>query len=284
MKANKIFAAFAAAALVLLTACGGNGGPGNLVVNVAPEAADIEMQDGKYAIVFQPVAGSVCNDIIFMGNYNGWNDKDVAANLVFTELKDFEGWYIVYVPAPAAGEDGEVPALQGKPVQLKNDGSFSWDFQTGDSASWTVLNGGVEIKPGYSGESDLTYTDMTAPVILKSASWKNVPCDLVEEKVTVTVKVPACGCPENVDIIGGFDGWAGTQMTKVSDGVYSAEIVAAAGVEYKFREAGTWDNEILVLNEETDEWKGMDNIVLGESKTVEHDFSGAGYKWTACEE
>ena len=112
----------------------------------------------------------VCSDIVFAGSYNGWA-TDPATMAKFAPLEGFEGWYYVAVT------DGS-ETIEGKPVQLKKDGSFSWDYQTGDPASWTIVSGTVNITPGYDGEADLKGYSTAEPVILISAYFKNhnSPC------------------------------------------------------------------------------------------------------------
>lgn len=298
MKMNKFFAvAMAAVALVSFASCDKNDKPGkddDIVIGgggekeEAPDVTNLPApKEGEYVLAFK-FEGEVCNDIVLAGSYmmneagDGW-ETDPSKLLVLNPLEGFKGWYFVVVPFE--GED----ALQAKPVQLQNDGKFAWDYQTGDENSWVVEEGDVAINAGFAGEADLTYNSNVC--ILVSKSWKNgnSPCHVAAAgKVVITVKVPACGCPENVEIIGNFDGWAGTAMTKVEAGVFQAEIEGAAGAtEYKFREAGTWDNEILVLGEDElgeATWGGMGNIKLAEGSEISHDFSGAEYKWSACEE
>ena len=103
----------------------------------------------------------VCNDVVFAGSYNGWDTGNPAAMAKFAPLDGFEGWYYVAVTDESA-------SIEGKPVQLKGDGSFSWDYQTGDVASWVKVAGTVNIEAGYEGESNLKGYTTTEPVILIS--------------------------------------------------------------------------------------------------------------------
>ena len=112
----------------------------------------------------------VCSDIVFAGSYNGWA-TDPATMAKFAPLEGFEGWYYV-----AVTDDSE--SIEGKPVQLKKDGSFSWDYQGGDAAAWNLISGKVDIVDGYSGECDLKNYSTATPVILTCAYFKNhnSPC------------------------------------------------------------------------------------------------------------
>ena len=101
------------------------------------------------------------------------------------------------------------------------------------------------------------------------------------------LEAPA-GAPAAVEIIGTFDGWSGTALTLV-DGAWGTVLPAIkAADQFKFREAGNWDNQIQYNGE------NMDNIVFGEVwvdgalmgeayadyKIVAADFSGEGFAWT----
>ena len=80
----------------------------------------------------------VCNDIVFIGSYNGWDSSDPASMAHFAPLEGFDGWYYVAVTDNSA-------TIEGKPVQLMSDGSFSWDYQGGDADAWTIHAGYVDI-------------------------------------------------------------------------------------------------------------------------------------------
>lgn len=298
---KKFFMAALAVATLAFVACEPKPGPDvptpdqddtTVVVPVAdPTATDLAdfEEDGKFVVCVN-FAGLVCSDIVFAGSYNGWTTDDPASMVKFEALEGFDGWYVAVVPV-TVNEEG-VEANEGKPVQLAADGSFSWDFQTGDADSWELISGSVEISAGYSGESDLKNYDSSEPVILKSAYWKNnqSPCvEVVEVEYTITLKAPECGGFEPA-IIGDFNSWAeGVAMELQADGSYKAVITSAAGKGYKFKATTDtdWSNQIqkLTKNEETgeDEWKDLDNCILGEEATISHDFSTSEYKYSLCE-
>ena len=113
------------------------------------------------------------------------------------------------------------------------------------------------------------------------------PIDTTSYPVIVVLEAPA-GAPAAVEIIGTFDGWSGTALTLV-DGAWGTVLPAIkAADQFKFREAGNWDNQIQYNGE------NMDNIVFGEVwvdgalmgeayadyKIVAADFSGEGFAWT----
>lgn len=293
---KKFFFAALAVAAVALVGCEPKPAPtptpdgGDTTVVVAvPTAADLAdyEEEGNFVACVH-FAGAVCNDIVFAGSYNGWA-TDPTSMVKFEALEGFEGWYVAVVPVTVV--DG-VEANDGKPAQLADDGSFSWDYQTGDVDSWELISGSVDIVAGYSGESDCKNWTSEEPNILKSLYWKNnqSPCvEVVEQEYTITLKAPDCGGFEPA-IIGDFNGWAeGVAMELQADGSYKAVITSSVGKGYKFKATTDtdWSNQIqhLVKNEETgeDEWKDLDNCILGEEVAVSHDFSTSEYKYSLCE-
>ena len=138
---------------------------------VAPKAADLaNYYDAGQLCVAVYFEEEVCNDVVFIGSYNGWSE-DPTTMTKFEPVDNFEGWWVVAVT-------DESETIQGKPVQLKKDGSFSWDYQTGDADSWTLVSGTVTISAGYSGEANLEGYSTAEPVVLVSAYFKNhnSPC------------------------------------------------------------------------------------------------------------
>ena len=154
---------------------------------------------------------AVCNDIVFVGNHalkdpedssKGWSE-DPAVVPHMAALDGFEGWYAVEVPA---AED-----RQGKPVQLKSDGTFSWDFQSGDVDAWIPMEGSelAEVTAGYSGESNVAYP-VAGAYIYEIAYFKqhNSPCVFVPtHKYTVKLYHPACG-EYKPAVSGTFNSWS----------------------------------------------------------------------------
>lgn len=119
------------------------------------------------------------------------------------------------------------------------------------------------------------------------------PIDTTAYYTIVAVNVPAGAPAAGVEIIGSFDGWSGTAMELLNTGWWFAEIEAQAGQEFKFREAGTWDNEIVYVDQIKDgKPVGLKNIKFGEvwnddswkgvpCKSIELDYSDAAvYCWT----
>ena len=224
----------------------------------------------------------VCNDIVLAGSYNGWA-TDPATMAKFSPLEGFEGWY--YVAVTDASE-----SIEGKPVQLKKDGSFSWDYQTGDPASWTIVSGTVNITPGYDGEADLKGYSTAEPVILISAYFKNhnSPCIAeVYHDYTIRLTAPFCagadGTYYDAAIIGSFNGWSEGVAGEIDEETfdYIFKINDKEGGEYKFKALGDtdWSNQIQLQNE-NGEWYDNPNIKLTAETEVYIDYSAG--KFTLC--
>ena len=239
----------------------------------------------------------VCNTVVFAGSYNGWA-TDPTTMAKFSPLEGFEGWY--YVAVTDASEE-----IQGKPVQLKGDGSFDWMYQTGDADSWTIVSGTVTVTPGYSGEADLKGYSTAEPVILISAYFKehNTPCGYVAEykDYTIRLNAPFCagadGTYYDPAIIGDFNGWSEGVAANYVDEItfeYVFELKQAEKTRaFKFKALGDtdWTNQIQlqevdengnpVLDENgAEKWYDNPNITLGDETTISIDYSAG--KYTLC--
>lgn len=154
--------------------------------------------------------------------------------------------------------------------------------------------------PGEEGDNQLTHENAEIVWDLRAEDLRWARCAPPEESVLVAmnVKLPAENCPEAVEVIGGFDDWEGTALAfNASTGYFTAEFAAKPSQFFKFRSAGSWDQEIEVYNAENDEWATIgDNALVfsklwedgtcsGEPcKTITLDFSGENYKWTVKEQ
>ena len=237
----------------------------------------------------------VCNDIVFIGSYNGWDSSDPSSMAKFSELEGFEGWY--YVAVTDASE-----SIEGKPVQLKKDGSFSWDYQGGDVDSWELVSGNVNITPGYDGESDLKGYSTAEPVILISKYFKkhNSPCVAeVYHDYTIRLTAPFCagadGTYYDAAIIGSFNGWSEGVAGEIDEATfdYIFKINDKEGGEFKFKALGDtdWSNQIqlpeldeagnIVLDENgAEKWYDNPNITLTAETNITIDYSAG--RFTLC--
>lgn len=225
----------------------------------------------------------VCNDIVFIGSYNGWDSSDPSSLAKFSELEGFEGWYYVAVT-------DESESIEGKPVQLKKDGSFSWDYQGGDADAWQLIAGTVNIVPGYSGECDLKGYTTDEPVIMTCAYFKNHNSPCIEEvyhDYTIRLTAPFCagadGTYYDAAIIGSFNGWSEGVAGEIDEETfdYIFKFNDKEGGEYKFKALGDtdWSNQIQLQNE-NGEWYDNPNIKLTAETEVHIDYSAG--KFTLC--
>jgi len=234
-------------------------------------------------------ADEVCNDIVFVGTYQLADDgvnwsTDLAKLAKFSELEGFEGWYYVAVTDESA-------AIEGKPVQLKSDGSFSWDYQGGDAAAWNLISGKVDIVDGFSGECDLKNYSTATPVILTCAYFKNHKSPCVAEvyhDYTIRLTAPFCQGPDGTwfepAIIGSFNGWTdGVACNDIDMETfeYIFRINDKEGGEFKFRATTDtdWSNQIQLLDKDGN-WQDNPNVILGTETTISLDYAEGRY--TKC--
>ena len=226
-----------------------------------------------------------CNDVVITGNYNGWSTSDIASLVHMTPLNGFDGWYAAEIPYNTNGGTWD---NQAKPVHLSNDGSLNWDYQAGDINAWTH-RGGQETEFEIGFNECTPYLSNPGAYIYEIAYWKNsYPCDEVIETYTVYFEAPQ-GAPESVEIIGTFDSWTGTAMSyDAQNNIWVATIEATASYEFRFREAGNWDNQIQYRNSATGEWNDINNLTIRDylypelENVVYVNFSDASqYRWTA---
>ncbi|MBQ0076625.1 MAG: hypothetical protein KBS69_05790 [Bacteroidales bacterium] len=236
----------------------------------------------------------VCNDIVWVGTYvmnakgDGWETNPELLSS-FEPLEGFEGWYALEL------NDASDPC-QGKPVQLKKDGSFAWDFQSGDVEAWiNMAQPGTQtatIEPGYDGEANCTWPT-TGAYIYEVAYFKlhNSPCgeDKPKHDYTITAYLPEfcaeiAAYADSVRVMGNFDGWTdGIWMEKKIDEDFNdcwyAEIKdVEEGTEFKLR-FGTdekWAVQVQLNG------KDLGNERTGETTDIVLQFDGEGYGFAAC--
>lgn len=105
-------------------------------------------------------------------------------------------------------------------------------------------------------------------------------------EITINLLAPA-GAPEvGVEVLGDWNSWAGDEMT-LSAGKWTVTVAnAKSGNGFKFRQKGSWDNQIMVLNA-SNEWEACGNLKLADymesadANVAEVDLSDAEqYRWT----
>lgn len=227
--------------------------------------------------------GEVCNDIYLVGSYpaNNWS-TEVSTMVQMTPLTAYPGWYAAQIPATDANGN----PVQAKPVQLMNDGTFSWLYQTGDTESWEHKDGSyADISAGYDEEADIIWPGAGYYVYVSKYFKKHKsPCNVVYHDYRVMAFMPE-SCMDDIQphITGDFNNWQlpGVAMTVAQRDeqghpvLYKAEVTAIQGSEYQIC-GGDWDNGKLLLNNTY-----VGNQIFPEdtaiSPLVIHDYSQAVY-------
>ena len=241
--------------------------------------------EGANVVVAFYTTAPICNPIVFTGSYCGWS-TDPTALVKFESVEGFENWYVTSFTDAS-------DTIQGKPVQLKSDGSFSWDYQLGDDAK--VVRGTLTIEKGYAGEVNLKGYGTDAPVVIAFGKWKNDnnPCVAAERhNYTVILDAPYCadeaGTYFDPAIIGTFNNWSeGVAMDLIVEGEnagkYKYEFEDEVGHEFKFKAATDtdWSNQIQLLDSAGNYYDNP-NIKLGADTVIILDYSAG--KYTKCVE
>lgn len=247
------------------------------------------ISDGCNGLVIPYIAGTMTS-----WTDNGWTQMQL--DMVKTQEYGVPTYYYSFNGAegsPYQIVSGLMDPQTGLPDSLNAPG---WK----DEAYMQMLVNDAWVRiPGEDGDNRLTHEEANIVWDLRVDTLRWARCAPAEDSVLVamSVKLPAENCPEAVEVIGTFDGWAGTAMAfNSSTGYFTAEFTAKPSQFFKFRSAGAWDQEIEVYTD-NDEWVKIgdnelvfsklweDGTCSGEPcKTISLDFSGESYKWTVKEQ
>ena len=192
---------------------------------------DVDAEEGKITI-FAKFETELCGEVVLVGTHVGWSDdpeilpKFVPAGVIDGKDWGADGWWEITIELTPDCEfdyDGG-GVLSAKPVQLTEDGNFSWDFQVGYNEEDDVqkLAGGVDVLSTGGGECNILFrTNVTAVFIFNK--WKNEPCGAITIPggngtfiVTITSEVE-----EGADIVftGNFaeKGWGASDRVMTFD-------------------------------------------------------------------
>lgn len=229
----------------------------------------------------------VCNDIYFVGTFSGWAASFENCPL-FAAVPGYDGWY--------AAEAPYATSFAGKPIQAQSDGSFSWDYQAGDTGAWTHVGGlSANIQTGYGGEANVYYNSAGA-YIYEISYWKNhqTPCVVkTKHNYTLILLDPKCADEAyTAGVEGSFNNWE--TMVEMSPLTYQSKpgfmvtVEAYEESEYKFGDynRGITNNEIYAYYPTAGAWGAMSNFVfpaVQNDTTLVFDFSDTNsYKWRLC--
>ena len=220
------------------------------------------------------------------GGFNNWAQQAMTMN----ELKTAERQQ---ANLPGAVFEISFKGAEGSEFKFRSSEEWGKDWTNelkeynAEEDAWAAYNGGANLVLG---EETNPVFDLGDPA---KYSWNNCEKPDTDVKyVVVALNAPA-GAPEaGIEVIGTFDSWSGTAMELLETGWYLAEVEATGSDEFKFREAGTWDNEIYVKDANTGMWGAFQQISFNSvwkddtykgvpCKWIELDFSGANYGWKA---
>ena len=220
------------------------------------------------------------------GGFNNWAQQAMTMNELKTAERQQAG-------LPGAVFEISFKGAEGSEFKFRSSEEWGKDWTNelkeynAEEDAWAAYNGGANLVLG---EETNPVFDLGDPDLY---SWTNCEKPDTDVKyVVVALNAPA-GVPEaGIEVIGTFDSWSGTAMELLETGWYLAEVEATGSDEFKFREAGTWDNEIYVKDANTGMWGAFqqisfnsvwkDDTYKGEPcKWIELDFSGANYGWKA---
>ena len=188
-----------------------------------------------------------------IGSMTDWGFQQMQVNVEKTQELGAPVYYYNFKCAEGM-EYQVVSGLMGA------DGTIAAEPAWSDESYLQKLVDDVWVRmPGVSGDNQLTGTEAEILIDVREADLRWARCAAPEDafEVAVSLIAPAGAPAAGVDIIGSFDGWTGMAMT-LANGVYTATVSATPSQVFKFREAGTWDNEILIADAAAEGgWKGF---------------------------
>ena len=194
-----------------------------------------------------------------IGSMTDWGFQQMQVNVEKTQELGAPVYYYNFKCAEGM-EYQVVSGLMGA------DGTIAAEPAWSDESYLQKLVDDVWVRyPGVSGDNQLTGTEAEITFDVRAADLRWARCAAPEDafEVAVSLIAPAGAPAAGVDIIGSFDGWTGMAMT-LANGVYTATVSATPSQVFKFREAGTWDNEILIADAEAEGgWKGFPDTQFG---------------------
>ena len=218
-------------------------------------------------------APDACSDMkpFISGDFNSW-----AAGAMNEELDDdFETVYTI------SFEDQEGHGFKFRASEDNWDNEMQ--YYSEDDDEWKKFD---NYELGAEEKIVLDYSD--------NGKYRFALCSNEEAvDVFVSLAAPAGAPAAGIEIIG-FAGWGDDDAVLLTynaeKDLYLGAIKATSDAEFKFREAGTWDNEIEELQEDGT-WKGLPNMKVGKNwvemegeKFLILDFSDpAQYRWKVTE-
>ena len=227
-----------------------------------------------------------------VGAMNNWGFQQMQLDVEKTQANQVPTYYISFKAAENTPYQ-IVSGLMGETGEIAVEPAWS------DDAYIQMLVDGTWVRiPGEDGDNQLTHENANIVWDLRVDTLQWARCDETPAEYTIfAINLPKDNCPDGVEIIGGFDGWAGTPMELLETGWYFVELEVKPAQDFKFRSAGSWDQEIEIYDAENDEWKkiGDKQFVFGDlwsddtwkgtpCKWIELDWSDPeAYRWSTAE-
>lgn len=242
----------------------------------------------KITVISDGCGGYVVPFIV--GAMNGWTFTQMQLDAEASIANGAPTYYINFKAAEGTPYQ-IVSGLMGETGEIETEPAWADDayLQKNVEGQWVRY-------PGEDGDNTLTHEDANILYDLRAEDLRWARCDDSPlEHVVLRVNLPAENCPEAVEIIGGFDAWEGTAMEKLDNGLFFVEFDAKASQFFKFRSAGSWDQELELYNAEDDVWSTIADgqLVFGQlwqedtykgfpCMSIELDFSAG--RWTVKEQ
>lgn len=189
-----------------------------------------------------------------VGTMTDWNFKQMQVNVEKTQELGAPVYYYNFKCAEGM-EYQVVSGLMGADGVI----AVEPEWNSGEAYLQKLIDDVWVRIPGVKGDNQVTGEEAEILIDVREADLRWARCAAPEEayEVAVSLTAPAGAPAAGVDIIGSFDGWTGSVMT-LANGVYTATVSATPSQVFKFREAGTWDNEILIADAAAEGgWKGF---------------------------
>ncbi len=221
----------------------------------------VEPTEGAVTVVWNIVDAEVCSELVFAGDYNGYN-TDPSTLVRFEAIEGYEGWYKAVITPADASESS--PVLAGKPCALAQDGTFPsyWDYQWIDTEEHPceIRQGDAYLERQYDIDQQLLVNTNSSVVYIRSYAFKTDPCSIpIYENVTFNLHTTLPVENDGVVYIvgGGFERrWDCTAypMTKIDANNWTITLPALINQpysysQYKYVVNGSWDNEMLLAPE-----------------------------------
>ncbi len=257
--------------------------------------------ENKVRLVIRIPEGTECNGIAFKGSFDGltWSGENTYSDgemnaqaspencLKFAPVEGYKNWYTAEYRVGLAGWEGTNEEgnyvdnyMAGKICLIyANDGAWQ-----GQAVDWDYDMNFTTSAVSKSADGNIQVNSDRGVIYIEIGGWQKSDCT-PKQTYSVTVKAPTCG-DYDMEIIGDFDDWRGTLMTpNETRTVWTATFDAQEGYSFnfKFRQAGTWENVVLVKQGVI--WEELQLTSDANMLNLTYDFSDASqYKWTLCPE